>query len=160
LVVDDILGRGEEQAELLWQLADLPFHIGPKCVRLDCEAGPIVLSVWSSAEELDFSLARGQEQPERLGWQSLHYAERTPAPTVRAAARGPLPIRFITLVSLGGEAELDDVTDTTRAVWQAPAGGEWRVVLYRPDHEDTVVAQVEAPGRAGLLVPDQWRSLE
>jgi len=41
----------------------------------------------------------GQEQPTPEGWESLYYAEKQPAPTIRVRGSAALPIRLVTVVT-------------------------------------------------------------
>lgn len=101
LVVDDVLGQGREQIVLHWQLADFPHTATAGGARLDTPAGPVELAVAANTAELQVDVVRGQSSPSALGWESLHYGEKQPAPTLRCQVTAELPQRIVTLVALG-----------------------------------------------------------
>jgi hypothetical protein len=88
-------------------------------------------------------------QPRPLGWQSLRYGERTAAPALEVASRGPLPRRFVSLVLLGGgEAAFEGTPCTTIRVDFA-AGGEGLEAVLNPS------------GSSGPIVASAgWRARE
>ena len=106
LIVDDLLGSGTEQVRLFWHLADSPCELAGETVRMASEAGEVTVRAACTAKDAWCRLERGLENEERMGWQSLYYGRRTPAPTLCVEANSALPVRFVTLVCLGGECAL------------------------------------------------------
>jgi asparagine synthase (glutamine-hydrolysing) len=98
IVVDDILGQGAEEIGLYWHLLDAPFERRPQGLNLTSEAGPISLDVWADGVPSETGIARGQESPRVLGWNSDHYGEKLPAPTLWLEAHAELPVRLISIL--------------------------------------------------------------
>ncbi len=142
LIVDDILGKGTEQARLFWHLADLPCRLEGPSVRLEIGEERASLVVAGGPAEMSLRLERGTDGEERMGWQSLYYGQRTPAPTLCAAMEGPLPLRFLTLLSLGGPAEILECTVASALSWREEGGAEARVELFAPGQDERVVRRV------------------
>jgi hypothetical protein len=105
-VVDDILGHGREKIQLFWHLADGSCKLDGHTVRLQVNQANMGLSVFSNATDIVYRLERGLEGKERMGWQSLHYGKRLPSPTMCVETYGGLPLRFVTVISLGHMAEV------------------------------------------------------
>jgi asparagine synthase (glutamine-hydrolysing) len=124
LIVDDLTGRGREKTRLLWHLADDAAVTEPGRVTIRSAAGRAVLEVRSTAGMPALHLVRGGEGDIPLGWVSLHYGERLPAPAVSASIEADLPQRFVTLVRLGGEGEFasDAALREVRATIQGRVG--------------------------------------
>lgn len=99
VVVDDVLGSGQESLEVLWQLAPGAWALEGDTVRWSTPVGEVVLMVAAEVSHTS-EVANGQEKPRRLGWRSLYYGERTPAPTFRMSARAELPCRFVSVLCL------------------------------------------------------------
>ena len=106
LVVDDVFGQGREQVKLCWQLIDAPYEASGRRVVLDTPQGPVGMEVLA-APEARFEVVRGEVGPPARGWQSIHYGERLPAPSLSVSTDGALPQRFVTLLSLGCVARLE-----------------------------------------------------
>jgi hypothetical protein len=49
-------------------------------------------------------LIRGRATPSPEGWESLHYAEKTPTPVILIRGNTRLPVRLVTLVTIGASA--------------------------------------------------------
>lgn len=102
LIVDDILGKGQAEAALHWHLADYPYERRDSTISLDAPDGRCAVWLDCRAGKWEWGVHRGVDEAGlRLGWDSLYYGSRVPAPTIRVAGRGTLPIRFTTLVGLG-----------------------------------------------------------
>jgi hypothetical protein len=149
LVVDDVLGRDEVPLRLLWHLADVPATLKGRRAELVTSAGPVSILLTADGPPPAVRLARGAVQPRPLGWQSLRYGERTAAPALEVASRGPLPRRFVSLVLLGGgEAAFEGTPCTTIRVDFA-AGGEGLEAVLNPS------------GSSGPIVASAgWRARE
>ena len=115
LIVDDILGCGAEKARLYWHMADAPFTAEANRVCLQTPAGPVDLGVWTNGQNMELQVDRGVDGQERMGWQSLYYGLRTATPSMCASLRAELPLRFVSLVALGGKCHVEE-SDTLRAM--------------------------------------------
>jgi len=136
LVIDDILGRGREQVRLFWHLLDVPFTADTRGVRLSTPMGPVSIAMHVPGGGGTLRVARGEEGDEPMGWESLHYRERRPAPTACFDLGQPeLPQRIMTLVSLGGAAtwQLDSPMAGLRL--SEPGGAAWTLRLAPPGPE-------------------------
>jgi len=154
LIVDDVLGRGRERVRLLWHLADVPAELVGETVRLEPEAGPAELAVWSTAA-VHRRLERGLANDERLGWQALSYGRRTPAPALCAEAEGPLPVRFVTLLNLaGGPLEVAEFDPLGRIAWTADGWSEASVLLVPPAEGPRVVGALSFAPDGEWTPPD------
>jgi len=102
VIVDDLLGRGRHRAVLRWRLCNGPWQSGePQVWRL---ADPrIAIRVRSDQPT---ALHQGDDHPPQ-GWESLHYGQRRPSPTLVTRVKGEFPIRFITLIAPGQQADLE-----------------------------------------------------
>jgi hypothetical protein len=75
-------------------------------VVLDTPQGPVGMEVLATPEA-KFELLRGEAGPPARGWHSVHYGERLAAPSLWVSTDGPLPQRFVTLLSLGCDARIE-----------------------------------------------------
>ena len=101
LVVDDILGRGKEKATISWNLPDCEYNLTDNVLKLSTSQGAVYIGLYCCLESGELAVVRAENGKRRLGWQSLYYGQKTPAPTFYMDACGNLPIRFISLISLG-----------------------------------------------------------
>ena len=145
LIVDDVLGRGAERADLHWHLPDCPAELTASAVRLATAAGPVGLEVACSAPGMECILRRGADEPDRMGWQSLYYGLREPAWTLRASVTAALPLRFISMVCLGGTSRFEQRATQGQLAWTLGAGPR------------TCRAELADLGRAGPAV--RWIEL-
>ncbi|MCK4782951.1 MAG: alginate lyase family protein, partial [Desulfobacteraceae bacterium] len=99
LIVDDVLGLGTHNIELFWQLCDLEHQLSGNVLTIKTEDGPVCLAVLTPGDDVRCECSRGDDRP--IGWQSLYYGTREPAPTLVCSKRADLPVRLVTLVSLG-----------------------------------------------------------
>ena len=147
LVVDDILGEGSEKAQLFWHLADGVCRMDGRTVRLCADGREVGLSVLSSTGDAEYRLERGLADKERMGWQSLYYGVRAPCWTLCVQTAGELPVRFVTLISLGRQVQVtaDDVN--AEIAWSEHAGAEAdRVELAPAGDSNLVVRTMESAG--------------
>jgi len=99
LIIDDVLGSGSHDIRLCWQLCDYHYEIKNNNLVLKTESGPVGIAVLNSADKSAFECFRGDMCP--AGWQSLYYGNRTPSPVLICRQKAALPVRFVTVVSLG-----------------------------------------------------------
>jgi hypothetical protein len=147
VVVDDLVGQGSHECRLHWLTADFPFGIQePGAVRLSLPHGDVNISLACSASA-QFDCVRAGERvsgrsplPADLdrGWISRYYAQRTPALSFSLQARALLPVRFLTVVTLGGTepAEVENsleeiVVDSKRVAISQIGALAMRVTHYQ-----------------------------
>ena len=99
LIVDDALWRSTHKIELCWQLCDVDYELKDETLILQTENGRVCVAVAKSSGNGKCECFRGDNNS--IGWQSLYYGNREPAPTLVYSAKAALPTRFITLISLG-----------------------------------------------------------
>ena len=111
LVLDDLLGAGEHDLELLYhfpperhplRLQEDPGGGGLAHVTSDAAGSLFGITVCGSSP-LAAEVIHGREEPPQ-GWVSRRYGERSPAPVLRAALAAPLPARFVSVLAPGGSA--------------------------------------------------------
>jgi hypothetical protein len=125
LVVDDVLGSGEHAARLGWLLADGRWSLRSGRLGLRYEAlsadvwfaGPNASAALYRAGEMVAGAAPGEEAPTK-GWVAWTYADRQPALRLEIDARGPLPLRLITWLAIGGAR-----TGAVELAWNDPGDG-------------------------------------
>ena len=105
VIVDDILGSGKEHMELLWHLADFDYSHRDKSLELYTPQGNVFFDFYSSSE-LSFEIVRGRKNKPIMGWESLTYGHKKPSLSLSLSAKGDLPIRFVSLVSMGKSMEV------------------------------------------------------
>jgi len=104
LVHDRIAGGGVHEVRLRWRLPDVEWaRDGHGAWCGDPGSGPFALRVLVPPGFTE-NLLRGMESPAPEGWESTHYAQRCPAPTIRCAGRGALPLEFVTVAGPAGAA--------------------------------------------------------
>ena len=95
VVIDDVTGEGEHAVCLRWRLCDADWLMDG-----DAWSAELAGAAWSlrvrASQPIEVEMLRGVEGPRPEGWESLYYNEKTPAPTIHAAARVALPLRFVT----------------------------------------------------------------
>jgi hypothetical protein len=109
-IVDDILGQEHETVQLFWHFADLPYHCEKNNICLRLKEGFVDLTVLASVDGMNLRIERGLDSDIRMGWYSLYYGERLPAPTLCAELKHKLPIRFISIFSFN--TKFDDADST------------------------------------------------
>jgi hypothetical protein len=112
LVADDILGQGEHNVTLNWNLADLAWHTDGNSITLRNE-GFSTLLTWS-VESSRWGLYRagacisGEDLVENAaiyGWHARTYAQREPGLQLVVQTEGELPLRMVSLWVFQGEGE-------------------------------------------------------
>jgi hypothetical protein len=155
LIVDDILGQGQERTELFWHIPDLPVTQEDNRISLHTRAGPMTLSIWCNAQKSNLQVVKGQESPRRLGWDSTHYGQRTPAPTAWLECSGPLPMRCVTLVGLGKPCRVTECDPSAVIAWETEPGAAGARVDLAPPRADTseVVRSVQFGSETAWRIP-------
>lgn len=140
IVIDDLKGRGSEVVELYWHLHDAPLQMLDGGCRLATCQGTVSLAIAASA---GFTLTahRGDDAAVRAGWESLHYGERTAAPTIVAATTAALPVRFVTVVAIGESLRVEQDDRLTNLRWQG-AGVAGTVTLDEPGADGCPIVTV------------------
>ena len=122
LIVDDVLGKGREAVKVYWHFPDLPCELEGDVLHLKTEAGAVTLRTIVGAEDVSRRFGRGMEQPERLGWESVYYGERTPTPALCVGTETDLPVRIVTLVGLGACFDITQCDVNAGLVWEGRDG--------------------------------------
>ncbi len=151
LVVDDILGSGDESVELLWQLADVTYSMQGSSVVLETGGDIAQLTVGGDTDKAESAIHRGVEKPIRSGWQSLYYGRREAAPTFSMAFTDKLPRRLITLLNLGGTCEITEFSPESVVAWSDASGRHGEVKLFPVNRDDKVIRSIRIEGM------DEWR---
>jgi hypothetical protein len=100
-VVDRLRSSGSHRYTLHWLLLDGPHRQDGLSLVLETPRGPFSLSVSvTGAASMSQALHRAAEGDEAWGWESLHYAERTPALSFLVTAEGA-DVTFETLLTPG-----------------------------------------------------------
>jgi hypothetical protein len=116
VILDDVAGSGTHLARLHWLLPDVPFLIHSSHIYdFLFPSGNTRLTVASSAKScLDLVRAgqrvdsgKGDPTDPARGWISRYYAAKSPALSLSAETRAQLPIRFITVLSLGKQLAVE-----------------------------------------------------
>ena len=116
VVVDDLAGDTLHTARLHWLAPDLPIEsVSPNLVGLRFKAGRLLL-VEVASTETTFDLVRAGErvagncshEPDAAtGWTSRYYGQKDPALSFAIESRSLLPVRFVTVILLGGICEVE-----------------------------------------------------
>ncbi len=122
IIVDDLLGSGRHELELFWQVCDSGYQLSDNQLTLNTEAGLVGLAVIACDNEIGCKCFRGDDRP--IGWQSLHYGDRRPAPVLVCSACAELPVRFATLVSLGEVIKSACLSQANTVSWIWASSGQ------------------------------------
>jgi asparagine synthase (glutamine-hydrolysing) len=116
IIVDDLTGRGVHNCRLQWLIPDVPFEVAASgVVDLNFMAGNVRVFMASSAEA-NFALVRAglrlcgevhQATDPARGWHSRYYGRKEPALSLVLESRSSLPVRFVTVIMLGGAADVE-----------------------------------------------------
>jgi hypothetical protein len=115
VIVDDLLGRGEHELRLHWLAPDWPCEvvtIAPFCVVLSSSEGKVQWNIYGSAPGSAAVIRGGKKVAGQgddgplAGWQSPTYGELLPAISLICVVKAPLPVRFVTTVSIGEAAQV------------------------------------------------------
>jgi hypothetical protein len=136
LVVDDVLGGGRQTIRAYWQMIDAPFTAAPRRVLLDTKEGPVAVVCVPLTGRATLRVARGEEGDRPMGWESLRYGERTPAPAACLELLDePLPQRIVSLIGLGQDADLDVRGSDGVLRWSDRQGIDHVVALAPPGQD-------------------------
>ncbi len=100
IVVDDLLGVGEHHVELNWHLLDMKSQHSDHKLDIETPHGPIQMITLSSADDLQHHFISGDEK-KPFGWCSTYYGDRIAMPVFSSETNATLPLRCITILSLG-----------------------------------------------------------
>jgi hypothetical protein len=103
IVVDDIIGKGKELTRLIWNFPDIPYLEIKNGIKLSTVNGDVELVVVSSIKNLSIKTKFGEESGDRFGFSSLYYGEKIPTPVLIAESQSELPVRYVTIITLGGK---------------------------------------------------------
>ena len=115
IVVDDILGLGEAEVQIGWNLADIPYEMDEHSLRVNLPGSKV--SVLSEGIQDRYALYRagvliaGEElvaDSRSYGWYSPTYAMKEPALLWLRSAHAQLPVRGVTRWVLN-EMDMEDV---------------------------------------------------
>lgn len=120
VIVDDLVGNDEHELRLHWLLPDLPFDVSfalPFSAVLSADTARFRWNILSSSpghtaviragKNLGQEIARSHDDDEELlGWESPTYGELCPALSLLYQVRAPLPVRFVTVILVGEEVQL------------------------------------------------------
>lgn len=126
VVVDDITGNGSVHIGLLWQLAKGDWSSSDDQIELIGNVDGKFFGIkFFSSRTVRVSLEEGRRSPDFMGWESLFYGEKRPAP-VAIAETGDvtLPIRLITVIGTHLEGR-QDYMDCTIDVERVGRLGLW-----------------------------------
>ncbi|BDC50451.1 hypothetical protein F183_A27670 [Bryobacterales bacterium F-183] len=100
VIVDDLLGSGEPEAEIFWHGGDFPFESQqPNTASLQTPDGPFHISIFDGGgNPLEGRILCGEDNPP-AGWLSRHYATKVPIPLLAAKRRVNAPARFVSVLS-------------------------------------------------------------
>ena len=113
-----------------------------KTIKMDVNGKEVSLFIESTCQSMSIRLERGLDGRERMGWQSLYYGQRTPAPTTCASVNETLPVRFVTLVCLGRGCAITECSADSVIVWSEDGENVSRVELAPPGSDDEVIKAV------------------
>jgi len=130
LIVDDVLGTGTHQVGLYWQLCDCDYELKGNTLTLQTEQGQVCLVMLDSAGDGRCECFTGDDGP--IGWQSLYYGSREPAPTLVRSEKVDLPVRFVTLVSLGDSIKDVALSKANVVFWVPERSGQKHIVALNP----------------------------
>ncbi|MEI7837583.1 MAG: heparinase II/III-family protein, partial [Planctomycetota bacterium] len=131
-IVDEVIGTGEEDVELWWQLADGALSLSEETTRLLTPEGEVCLTVLSESPSVRRLWHGHDEDGLRAGWQSLTYGVRRPGNAMSASMRSPLPVRWVTLVILGHRVETKPDWVGGHIDWQLDDGSTGAIRLSKP----------------------------
>jgi len=99
IIVDDILGSGKHDISLNWQLCGLEWQLAGNIATALTHHGPISIAILKENQMPRCRLLKGDDTP--AGWQSLYYGSRQPAPALSCSVTAKLPLRLVTIITLG-----------------------------------------------------------
>ena len=105
---------------------------------------PVELSVHAWVRQVAARCASGHAEGEDLlGWQSLYYGNKEPAPTVEVLLRqAELPVRLVTVLRLGAGAPRVEVPADLGSINCEGTGASVTISMVPPGEGRVVVAAV------------------
>jgi hypothetical protein len=136
IIVDDLTGEGEHKLRLHWLTQDVPFHlISSGELEFAFKVGKMHMWIISSAGG-HMSVVRCGERvagktSERVdpaaGWQARYYGRKEAALSVSFETQSDLPVRFVTVVSLGRTTRVEALSNL-----DVISVGDTRITLSAP----------------------------
>ena len=114
VVVDDVLGSGEHELELYWQVREGEYQLCGNKLVLNTEAGMVELAITAEGGDISMECLKGDEGP--MGWESAYYGDRKAAPVLVCSVKAELPVRFVTVINLGEAIENIDADTLLRTI--------------------------------------------
>jgi hypothetical protein len=146
VIIDDVLGAGVASATLRWHLPDLAYEGADHALHVYTECGPASLHVFVSSGAALRVLRAADEPRGRGGWCSRYYGLCEPALTLCVETCARLPLRFLTLVTLGSRATIDVADLSTCFSWRVAAGPQARIQLSPPRAGRSPIRGLELDG--------------
>ncbi len=140
VIVDDVLGDGRHRATLRWHFPDVPCVVDAAdyAVRLTLGQGEEAfarVAAWGGAPQR-FEVVRGRDARDAVqGFASTHYGQCDPIPVLEAEFEAALPLRIVTLLTLGVEGAVRHLAASPpdSQQWEITAGPRrWLVRLAPP----------------------------
>ncbi len=127
LVVDELLGEGQQMLQVAWTLPDGQPQLA--AAQLDLQQDDQAISLRLEPKEVELGLYRAGElhggsavipegRDRTLGWRSPTYADLQPALTLVAQLAGDLPLRLLSWWVLGGSHP-----GSLQVAWESPGSG-------------------------------------
>ncbi|MGB2896473.1 MAG: alginate lyase family protein [Anaerolineales bacterium] len=116
MVVDDILGVGEADVRIGWNLPDMPFEMDERTLRGNLQGSKVSVQTEGIGDR--YAMYRAGEliagdkfvsDSITYGWYAPTYAMKQPALLWLRSAHGQLPMRGVTKWVLDEEMDLDDI---------------------------------------------------
>ncbi len=104
MIIDDLLGQGKTTARLSWHIPNFPYRVDNN-LYIHTTEGDFKITILQEPISTPLQVARAASNP-RLGWRSLHYGSKEPCLTAYTDLSSALPIRFITLIDLTGQGDI------------------------------------------------------
>jgi hypothetical protein len=98
-VTDEALGAGKSELSLRWRLAPGTWQQAGNTFRLSDPAREITITI-NAPSGMTTQLVSGQTDPAIEGWESLHYADRQPVPTIIVRGSTTLPAKIETTIEI------------------------------------------------------------
>lgn len=112
LFADDLVGVGNHEATIRWQLADLDcrFDAASNTATLLVDNQPFSVRIDSTFPPATCAMHRGVDGPDRIiGWASTVYGQRHPIPVLETTYRFRDTIRIITVAGPGSSIQLTHI---------------------------------------------------
>ncbi len=140
-VVDDVFGKGREKLLITWNLPDGEFTLNENSLAMDCKQNAFSIAMFCSAQSAVPQVAKGLEGERKIGWDSVHYGIKKPAPTMFIDVNDVLPIRFITVICLAGMPSIDS-DGASFLDCRIDSGQDFNARLTQPDSKGKINAKI------------------